>query len=76
MKFLVLIQIFFLFFVAAHATQIDERKTDIYFGNGVWNTDTAAEEGRIALEILIQSDFPRSHRLGGNAYETKEIMEA
>ncbi|WP_024955739.1 hypothetical protein [Sulfurospirillum arcachonense] len=37
--------------------QIDEYKTDIYFGNGVWNSPEAARLSRDALENRIKMDI-------------------
>lgn len=38
---------------SAQVITIDERKTDIYFGNGVWNDNIQADDGRSALETFI-----------------------
>ena len=86
--------------LSAFSQEIDERKIDLYFGNGVWNSNRTASKGAEELGVQIvdkiikgneqlqqkYSDvtlvynwtgadrennvtFPRSHRLGGNAYE-------
>jgi len=39
--------------ISAFALPIDECKTDIYYGNGVWNTKPQAEISRKELEIRI-----------------------
>ncbi|MEN8148071.1 MAG: hypothetical protein ABFR02_10710, partial [Campylobacterota bacterium] len=36
-----------------HGAAIDERKTDIYFGNGVWNNRQSAVIGQLELEDFI-----------------------
>jgi len=41
----------------ADADSIDERKIDIYFGNGVWNTSEQAEESQEELSIEIKDVF-------------------
>jgi hypothetical protein len=40
-------------FSYALAGDINECKTDIWFGNGVWNSQDGAEENRYALEELV-----------------------
>ncbi len=47
--------------VSAHTIQIDERKVDIYFGNGVWNDDQSAETGRKELEDTIKAELNRPY---------------
>lgn len=39
---------------AAQEIIIDERKTDVYFGNGVWNNNEDADSGKIALQRFIK----------------------
>ena len=56
-KTILLLVYLFITFSSASALQIDERKIDIYFGNGVWNDETSAEDGRRELEDLIQFDL-------------------
>ena len=51
MKFIVFL---FLFITTlSFASEIDERKTDIYFGNGVWNSYSGAKEGKDKLQEKI-----------------------
>ena len=44
-------------FSSSYASFIDERKTDIYFGNGVWNDIDQAGDGQDALNGVIQRDI-------------------
>jgi len=52
-KIFILISLIFIFLNIAHAQSINECKTDIYFGNGVWNSPEQAEEGQEVLDLLI-----------------------
>ncbi len=45
----------------AHANSIDESRTDIYFGNGVWNSAKDAEDNRKALEIKINKHIIKNN---------------
>ena len=53
----------FTIFTSNVSAQIDEHKTDIFFGNGVWNTRTSANNGRRALESLIQLSLSRPNEI-------------
>ncbi|DAB30570.1 MAG TPA: hypothetical protein CFH84_03330 [Sulfurimonas sp. UBA12504] len=53
---IIFILIFFNFIVLAQAETINECKTDIYYGNGVWNQPDDAEDGRIELQYLIDNN--------------------
>ena len=44
-------------FVTLSAENIDECKTDIYFGNGVWNTRTQAKESGNRLQKIIKREI-------------------
>ncbi len=45
----------------AHANGIDESRTDIYFGNGIWNSRVDAEKNRVKLEKLINKHFIKNN---------------
>lgn len=48
-----IILILFLLTVTLFANDIDERKIDIYFGNGVWNSEADAKKGQAELQTQI-----------------------
>ncbi len=52
-KILIFILIFFSFTLLSSAKDINECKTDIYYGNGVWNEYEDAEKSRKELENEI-----------------------
>ena len=49
--------LFVMFTILTFAVEVDERVTDIYFGNGVWNDIKGAKNGRSALERHILYDI-------------------
>lgn len=57
-KIFILISLIFIFLNIAHAQTINECKTDIYFGNGVWNSPEQAEEGQEFLDLAIIDGNP------------------
>lgn len=52
-KIFILILATLIFFNIAHAQNINECKTDIYFGNGVWNDSDDAKNGKEFLNLLV-----------------------
>jgi len=52
-KILILVSIVISFSLFSHAENINECKTDIYYGNGVWNTSDNAKDSREKLENRI-----------------------
>jgi hypothetical protein len=56
-----LIFILLLFITSAYANAIDERKSDLYFGNGVWNSHRDAEEGQEELQIRVDLSIIRNN---------------
>ncbi len=52
-----LISTIYIFLNTAHAQTINECKTDIYFGNGVWNNPEEAKEGQEFLNLQIDNEI-------------------
>ncbi len=46
-----------IFYNFLYATKIDESKVDIYFGNGVWNTEDVAKINRDELQKVINKSI-------------------
>lgn len=45
-----------LFFTTLYAENINECKTDIYFGNGVWNSEEEATDSKRELQYIIDNN--------------------
>ena len=52
-KILIFVIVFMGFSLSSYAENINECKTDIYYGNGVWNSSEDAKKSRRALEKRI-----------------------
>jgi hypothetical protein len=50
----------FLIFSTSNLHAIDERVTDFYFGNGVWNEELDAEASAIRLQTMLSRSFGTS----------------
>jgi hypothetical protein len=56
-KFILAISVIVGFSVIANALPINECKTDIYFGNGVWNSPEDAEKSQNILQKIINREI-------------------
>jgi len=64
--FFILVFLFIYPFVSF--AEIDERKTDIYYANGILVSDLKAKDASLILETaVIDKIFSRSHFSSGNA---------
>ncbi len=56
-KFILAMSAIIGFSVIAFALPVNECKTDIYFGNGVWNTEKSADISRQELDNIIKDEI-------------------
>ena len=78
-KFIIILIIFASFLYAEFdptkfSTTVDESKTDIYFGNGVWNDPEGAEEGSKALDRKIKKYIIGNNTLLSKKYGTVLLL--
>ena len=72
MKYLILI--FFLLTVSVFANDIDESKTDLYFGNGVWNSETDAKRGQEELQTKVDRWVIRNNQQLNSKYSKVKLV--
>ena len=58
---------------SAYAENINECKTDIYYGNGVWNEYEDADNSRSELESLVKDEIINSNTLLQAKYEKTKL---
>jgi len=61
MKYIIFSFLIFICFSSTTYAEVDERKTDIYFGNGVWNDSDQAKSGRDRLNGAIKRNIIKNN---------------
>jgi len=67
-KFILVISVIIAFSVIANALPINECKTDIYFGNGVWNSPEDAEKSKNILQEVIKREIIKGNTMLRSKY--------